>query len=138
MDIFLSINNREQVLKLPVVPEVFEISKPHKNEVFETVNQGDLKLIGLAGLKSIAFNSFFPVRNYPFLRDKTYKGFEYVYILDTWRARRLPIRIIITETPINMPCVIDDFSYRIGPSGDLYYSIVLGEFRFVQLTQRRV
>lgn len=138
MDIFLSVNNRKQVLKLPVLPERFQVSKPQKNEVFETVNQGELKLIGLPGLKSISWQSFFPVRDYPFLRDRTYKGFQYVYILDTWRARRIPIRLVITGTPINMPCVIDDFNYEIGPDGDLYYTIVLGEFKFVKLQQRRV
>ena len=131
MDIFLSVNNREQVLQLPVVPPEFTITKPHKNEVFETATQGDLKLIGAAGLKGIVIDSFFPVRDYPFLRDRTYKGFEYVYIIDTWIAAKLPIRLIITETPINMAVAVDDFQYTIKQNADLQFSLTLGEHPLV-------
>ena len=43
MDIYLSVNNREQVLRLPVLPPEFTVSKPQSNETFETVTQGQLK-----------------------------------------------------------------------------------------------
>lgn len=129
MEIFLSTNNREQVLQLPVLPAEFTVTKPQKNEVFETVTQGELKLIGTPGLKGITINSFFPVRDYPFLKDRTYKGFEYVYYIDKWIEAKHPIRLIITETPINMVCCVDDFSYTIKKDGDLYYSLALTQFK---------
>jgi len=119
------------VLKLPVVPKEFTVSKPQKNEVFETVTQGELRLIGTPGLKSITISSFFPIREYPFLRDNTYKGFEYVYIIDTWILQKLPIRLIITDTPINMAVSVENFEYTIGQDGDLKYSLVLGEFKIL-------
>lgn len=131
MNIFLSVNNREQVLQLPVLPTEFTITKPQENEIFETVTQGDLKLIGMPGLKGITINSFFPIRDYPFLKDRTYKGFEYVYIIDKWIEVKYPIRLIITETPINMVCCVDDFSYSIKKDGDLYFNLTLSEFRLV-------
>ena len=99
MDIYLSVNNREQVLRLPVLPPEFTVSKSHSNEVFETVTRGQLKLIGRPSLKSISWDSFFPVRDYPFLRDRSYKAFGYLYIIDTWIQQKLPIRLIITDTP---------------------------------------
>jgi len=123
MDIFLSVNNREQILQLPVVPPEFTITKPRKNDVFETATQGDLKLLGTEGLKGITINSFFPVRDYPFLRSRAYKGFEYVYIIDTWLNAKLPIRLIVTETPINMAVTVDNFEYTIKQDGDLYYTL---------------
>ena len=46
LDIYLSVNNREQVLHLPVLPPEFSVTKPQANETFETVTQGQLKLIG--------------------------------------------------------------------------------------------
>jgi len=128
MDIFLSVNNREQILQLPVVPPEFTITKPRKNEVFETATQGDLKLLGTEGLKGIIINSFFPVRDYPFLRSRAYRGFEYVYIIDTWLNAKLPIRLIVTETPINMAVTVDNFEYRIGSDGDLYYMLECCQF----------
>ena len=131
MDIWLSVNNREQVLQLPVVPAEFEILKPHKNEVFETASQGDLKLLGSPGLRGTVFSSFFPVRDYPFLRDRSRKGFEYVYSIDRWILAKLPIRLIITETPINMVVCVDNFPYKIGSNGDLYYTLEFSEFKLI-------
>lgn len=130
MDIYLSINNREQVLRLPVMPPSFTVSKPAKNGVFETVSGKELLTIGEAGLKEISFSSFFPNRDYPFLRDRTYRGDEYVYILDSWRTRKIPIRLIITGTSVNMAAVIDDFRYTIGQDGDIRHDITFKEFAF--------
>ena len=45
MDIYLSVNNRAEVLRLPVLPPEFTVSKGRNNEVFDTVSQGQLKLI---------------------------------------------------------------------------------------------
>ena len=131
MDIYLSINNREQVMKFPVLPSAFTVTKPQKNDTFETISQGELKLIGLTGLKSISFSSFFPVRDYPFLRDRSDTGFGYVYTIDTWIARRVPMRLIITDTPINMAVVIDSFEYTVKADGDLAFSISFSEFKFI-------
>ena len=127
MDIYLSVNNRQQVMRLPVLPPEFTVSKPQSNEVFETFSQGQLKLIGLPQLKSISWSSFFPSRDYPFLRDRSDTAFGYLYTIDTWIKQKLPIRLIRTETPINMACCVDDFSYTIRKDGDMNYSITLGE-----------
>jgi hypothetical protein len=131
MDIYLSVNNREQVICLPVLPAEFTVTKPQSNEIFETITQGQLKLIGTPALKGILIESFFPARDYPFLKDRSYKGFEYVYIIDKWVEAKLPIRLIITDTPINMVCCVDDFSYTIKKDGDLYYSLTLGEVKLI-------
>ena len=82
--------------------------------------------IGVSVITS-RIGSFFPVRDYPFLHDRSNTGFGYAYIIDTWIGRKLPIRLVITETPINMACCVDDFSYTIKKDGDMNYSITLGE-----------
>lgn len=134
MDIFLSINNREQVIQLPVVPSEYEISSPQNNETFETINQGELKLIGLKGLRTISFSSFFPNKRYPFRTNYAYKGYQFVRLIERWRERRLPVRLIITDTPINIAVAINDFSYKEQDgTRDVYYSITLEEFPFVKL-----
>ena len=135
MDIYLSVNNREEVIKLPVVPPSFTITKPRNNQKFETVNGSELKRIGNSALKGITIESFFPVRDYPFLRDRTYKGQQYVYILDTWISRRLPIRLIITDTPINMAVSVENFEYTIGQDSNLNYVMTLEEFPLVNIAE---
>ena len=92
-------------------------------ETFETVSQGELQLIGVPKLKGITISSFFPVRDYPYLRDTSMKGWEYVYKIDTWIEQKLPIRLIITDTPINMAVAVKDFDYSIKTDGDLWYNI---------------
>jgi hypothetical protein len=139
VDIFLSINNREQVIQLPIVPSEFKIPSPVNNETYTTINQGDIKLIGQRGLRAITIDSFFPKNDYPFSRDKTYHGWEYVEIIEKWIDRRIPIRLIITNTPVNIAMSIENFEY--GPqdgTGDVYYSLALSEFKFIQLEKRKV
>ena len=69
MDIYLSINNRAQVIKLPVIPAEFRIQSAMNNENYTTISQGDIKLIGLKGLKGLVIESFFPAKEYVFSRD---------------------------------------------------------------------
>ena len=128
MDIFLSVNNRAEIMQLPVMPSEFTVEKPQGGSVFETVKHNDLRLYGNPKLKSISFASFFPVRDYPFLRNRSMWGFDYVYKLDSWIAQKLPIRFIITDTPINMAVAVDSFEYTISQDGDLAYEITFSEF----------
>jgi len=128
MDIYLSVNNREEVMRLPVLPPSFTISKPQTTQTFETVTAGELQLIGTPKLKGITISSFFPVRDYPYLRDTSMRGWEYVYKIDTWIQRKLPIRLVITDTPINMAVAVKNFDYSIKTDGDLWYNLQLEEF----------
>lgn len=139
MDIFLSINNREQVIKLPVLPTEFRIQSGMKNDTFDTIRQGEIKLIGMTALKAIAIQSFFPAKEYSFLRDDSYKGWEYVEAIEAWKARRVPIRLVITDSPVNMPCTIESFEYGIQDgTKDIYYTLTLSEFKFIKLNQGKV
>lgn len=138
MDIYLSINNREQVIQLPILPSEFEITSPQKHETFETINQGDLKLIGPDGLKSITIDTFFPKKPYAFSRVKNKKGWEYVKTIEAWRKREIPMRLTITGTPINMAVVIDNFDYGVRDgSGDIYYTLSLSEYKLIYLKKVR-
>lgn len=128
MDIYLSVNNGETVMTLPVIPPQFTITKPQSTEQFETISRGDLQLIGLPKLKGIVIESFFPIRDYPFLRDRSKKGWEYVDIIDSWIEQKLPIRLVISDTPINMAVAVKDFEYTIQSDGDLWYNLELEEF----------
>lgn len=63
MDITLSVNNREDVMVLPVTPSSFTISKPQGGNVFETVSQGELQLIGQPKLKGLTIEAFFRLKD---------------------------------------------------------------------------
>ena len=131
MKIYLSVNNGADILTVPVIPPEFTVQKPQGGSAFETISSGELNLIGLPKLKSISWSSFFPTRDYSYLKDTSMKGFEYGYKLDTWIIQKLPIRLIISETPINMAVSIENFEYKIGTDSDLYYTLALKEFPLV-------
>ncbi len=131
MDIFLSVNNREEILRLPIIPPEFSVSKPQGDETFETVSGAELSFIDAPGLKSIGWESFFPCRDYSFLRGERLDDmWQYGYKIDMWIKRKLPIRLIISGTPINMAVKVTTFDYKLASSGDIEYSI---EFKEIPL-----
>ncbi len=130
--IFLSINNMEEVLELPVIPPEFSVSKPQSDETFETITGEELSFIDAPMLKSISWDSFFPTRDYPFLRCvRLSDAWQYGYKIDTWIARKYPIRLVISGTPINMAVKVTQFDYKLGQTGDIEYSIAFKEIPLI-------
>ncbi len=138
MDIFLSVNNREEVLQIPVMPSSFTITKPQTTEKFETVSGEEIMLIGTPKLKGIGIESIFPTKTCPFIHH-TYNpdmwGWDYVYMIDTWIEKKYPIRLIITyeheDTPVNMPVAVTDFEYSMKTDGDLWYTITFEQMNLL-------
>ncbi|ABR48580.1 conserved hypothetical protein [Alkaliphilus metalliredigens QYMF] len=137
MDIFLSINNREQVIQLPIIPEDFQVEFSNNNETFATISQGDLNLIGNQGLKSIIIETFFPNKEYPYAKSKEFTGDEFVELMFQWIERKVPIRVVITNNNgkevVNLPVTIDSFNQGYDRTGDIGYFLGLRQFRFVRV-----
>lgn len=135
MDIFLSINNRERVIQLPIIPESFQVEYENNNQVFSTISKGELNLIGNQGLKSLVINSFFPNREYSYSKSREYSGDEFVEIMEAWNKRRVPIRIVITNSEgkeiVNLAVAIEGFNFGYDKAGDVFYSLSLKEFRML-------
>lgn len=134
-DFYFSINNREEVIKLPIPPK-FRFSSPFNNQKAESISQGTINLIGLRGLKETSLEGFFPSKpnKYNFQRDNLYTGWEYVQKIEEWRRKRVPIRLIITDTPMNIPVLIDNFEYgEQDGTGDIYYTMQISEFKLVEI-----
>lgn len=131
MDIFLSINNGEETLTIPVLPPTFDVKKPQGSETFETFTGAELRFISAPKLKSIGWTCFFPSKEYPFNRDFKSSPHEYVYTIDRWILSKVPIRLVVSGTPINMACAVNDFSYSMSTNGDVNYTIEFGEFPLV-------
>jgi hypothetical protein len=136
IDIYLSYNNREEVLRLPIFPMDFSLGNSSKNEVFNSITIGEIQLLGLRGLSTITFSSYFPDNEYAFTRNNSVYSWDYVRIIEGWLNKKAPIRLVITDTLVNMACTIDSFEYGIKDStGDLYYSLSLTEFKFIKLQE---
>lgn len=135
MEIILSYNNSAELLQLPVLPDQLEIKTGLTNTTFEVINLGEIGIIGNRKLHTVSITSFFPKYYASYCQ---YSGipepYEAVGKIEKWRDSKKPIRLAITGTPVNMPCMIEEFSYREkgGQPGDVYYDLSLKEYRFIR------
>ena len=134
MDYYLSFNNNEERLRLPVIPSSFEVSIPHQNTTINITNLGEINLIGKTGLATMTIESFFPKQQYSFC---LYKDFPHPYdcikLLLKWKESGRPIRVIVTETPINYAMAIESITYsEVDGTGDVYFILELKEYKFIK------
>ncbi|MED1642165.1 hypothetical protein P4U99_02900 [Brevibacillus agri] len=136
---FLSHSNNKEIMQLPVPPASYNVPSPWNNEKVEGLQQS-LNLIGLKGLRTVEIKSFFPIRDYPFLRNRSMWGMAYVDTIERWRELRVPIRLVIVDSggskSLNMPVTIDEFEWGVGRSGDIDYTLQMTEFTFVSTARR--
>ncbi len=138
ISVFLSINNNEEVLQLPVPPAKYSITSPWKNEQVDGLQQS-LNLIGLKGLREVEIKSFFPAEghDYPFLQNREMWGMDYVNTIERWRERRFPLRLVIVDRTgkqsLNMAVTLEEFEWEIRQDGDIYYTLKMTEFVFVNI-----
>ncbi|MDT3415594.1 hypothetical protein QO009_001452 [Brevibacillus aydinogluensis] len=134
INVFLSINNNAEVLQLPVPPAEYNVPSPWNNERADGLQQ-TLNLIGLKGLRSVEIKSFFPVRDYPFLQNRSMWGMAYVETIERWRGMRIPVRLVIVDSggaqSLNMAVTIDNFEWGVKQDGDISYTLQMTEFPFI-------
>ncbi len=91
-------------------------------------------------MRGVSWDGTFPVHDYPFRRDASMEGQEYYEKLKSWQKRKLPVRLVITSTgfaniSINMAAAIEKLDFDVGTTGDLDYSIELGEVELLNDTE---
>lgn len=134
MDIYLSYNNYEDELWLPVLPSEIEIVTGLNNTTLEVVGLGEIGVVGNRKLNTIAISSFFPKYYSSYCQQRDIPD-PYIAVqkIEFWRDSKKPIRLHITDIPLSMPCMIEEFKYREkgGQPGDVYYDLSLKEYRFI-------
>jgi len=142
MNMFLIRDEYDEIIKLPIMPSEVTTSSPYGKHSFETINQGEINIIGRRGLRTVTIDSFFPSKDYPFNRADDYKGWEYVELFERWRDTEVPVRWYITNTgnypARNMLVTIDSFDHGLQDgTSDVYYSMSLTEFRPIKLRRMK-
>lgn len=137
MEIKISFNSGAENLLLPVLPDQLEIKTGLANSTFDVTGLGEVGIIGNRKLYTISITSFFPADYAPYCQYKDIpEPRTAIGMIEKWRDSKKPIRLTITGTPmdINMPCMIEEFSYREkgGQPGDIYYDLSLKEYRFIK------
>lgn len=135
MDIYLSTNNRNDLIRLPIIPSEITISREGKTQTIETARHGDLTVIGKHGIRSLSFSSFFPRRKnkYSFQKDNDYDAYGYVKKINDWMLKGYAVRVVIPSM-LNVEFAINSFEYKKQDgSGDIYYSLEMVEFKRIRV-----
>jgi len=135
LEFWLSFNNFQEKLQLPVNPGEFRIVTGNKNTVVDIQALGELNLTGGEKLAEIQLSSFFPANYAPYCAYRDIPDpYDAVEQIEKWRKSKRPIRLIITDTPINLACAIQQFEYgERGGIRDVNYTLSLREYRFIQV-----
>lgn len=137
MNIIFSNEKRTESIQLPIIPEEIEISFTHNNEVFSTVDGGDLNLIGREGLKNFPIKSWFPSKSYPFAKSDVLAP-EAKEFFVKYKRKREPLRVVVISdsgyTFHNELYVIEEFTFGYDRVGDMPYSLNLKQFKRVTIS----
>lgn len=135
-EVWLSFNNREETLWLPVSP-FFTLETSQGSEEVTLQKLGTISLPGLKDLDGMTLESFFPHvgANYSGLQYKDLPDpWECVALIKKWKESRRPIRVIITNTSINVAMLITSFDYGVvDGTSDVHYTLKLKEYVFLDL-----
>jgi len=136
MDFYL-LSPDGQDLHFPVNPGEVTVEGAKKIETVSIINIGDVDFPVGDERTGISFSSFFP-RDY----DRSYCQYasiptpeEALGRLIEWQTNGKPIRLLITETSINMLVLIARITHRYvgGEPGDIYYELSMRQWREVKV-----
>ena len=137
MDIIFSAEDRSETLQLPIIPEELKVSFPHNNEIFSTVDAGDINLIGRPGLKSLTIDCWFPMREYPFAKSSVLAP-EAKEFFVKYKRQRKSLRVVVINNGgysfHNELYAIDEFTFGYDRVGDMPYSLKLTQYVPKQVT----
>ncbi|WP_251855335.1 hypothetical protein [Enterococcus italicus] len=128
---YLEIGGKRYIL--PVNPGSIKMDIPSNNQSNEVVKLGEITQLAINGLKSLSFDSFFPVdTKFGYVNDIAthLEPKAYVDVIEQAMNDLKPVRIIVTDTNINMLASIDSFKWSIDDATlDYNYSITLKEYK---------
>lgn len=118
---------------LPVTPIKYEVQTAQNNKTVDIIDFGEAMLFGNPQLLRLKFSCFFP-RSFhgytSFIAGDNKDALECVEQIVKWKESKKPVRVIITDSPINHMMGIKDFDYdeRHGDK-DIYYTLSFIEYK---------
>lgn len=117
----------------PVNPEEITISRGKGYETINVLNRGEFDFPNGEKVKEITFSSFFPA-----VYDPGYCNYkdipepqEAMQTLTRMMISRTPVRLILTDTPVNVLVLISahDTTFKGGEPGDIYFDLTARTWR---------
>ena len=133
MEIYLGTDNDK--IRFPVVPSSIGVSRSNNIDTQAVIKLGEVPIFNGTSLKTIELTSFFPNQEYSFCDYTGFmKPYEFSEKIQRWMYQGTPVRIIITDSPTNMQCLIQQFdTVEQDGTRDLYFTLNLIEYRPIEV-----
>lgn len=120
----------DERLVLPITPTKYEVGTEQENKSVDITQVGEALLFGNPKLKTLSFDGFFPAKDYPFVVGDKRKPAELISLIEKWKESKKPIRVIVSDGPINLMMAIMSFPWKKQENtGDLYWTLSLKEYK---------
>lgn len=140
-EIWITFNGEKEKIRLPVLPEEFQMSMGSKDQSVDIVNLGEILVAQSRPATEFSFSSFLPSATFPGIQ------FSHIYEPKTirdkligWKNEKKPVHLIITGLNVDTYCRITKFAptEKGGDVGTVHYSIGFKEFRETKVRQVKV
>ena len=133
MEIYLGTDNDK--IRFPVVPSVIGVNRSNNIDTQSVLKIGEVPVFNGTSLKTIELTSFFPNKEYSFCDYTGFmKPYEFSDKIQKWMYEGKPLRIIVTDSPTNMQCLIQQFdTVEQDGTRDLYFTLNLLEYRPIEV-----
>ena len=133
MEIYLGTDNDK--IRFPVVPSSIGVSRSNNIDTQSVLKLGEVPIFNGTSLKTIELTSFFPNQEYSFCDYVGFmKPYEFSDKIQKWMYEGKPLRIIVTDSPTNMQCLIQQFdTAEQDGTRDLYFTLNLIEYRPIEI-----
>ena len=133
MEIYLGTDNDK--IRFPVVPSTIGVNRSNNIDTQAVLKLGEVPIFNGTSLKTIELTSFFPNQEYSFCDYTGFmKPYEFSDKIQKWMYEGKPLRIIVTDSPTNMQCLIQQFdTVEQDGTRDLYFTLNLLEYRPIEV-----
>lgn len=141
MDIYLTLLETGDYLRFPMLPEEMKVTMGNRFATYDILGQGELAVPSGIALDRVAWSGIFPSEcRYltPYYRgeeDGPLDCYQWLENVKSKAGDSKKMRLLMTETAINLDVYLEDFSGRyVGGQGDLYYDISLVQAKNLTVT----
>ncbi len=137
MDFFLTNTQTNEVFHFPVNPEEIQVQNEKKIETIDIIKIGEIDLPLGEKRGNISFSSFLPAKYDTFCQYFDIPNpIQAVFKLDSWRKAGAPLRLIITQSPVNTLVIMPNLDYTIkgGETGDIYYNVSFRSWQEIKVS----
>ena len=122
----------DEKFTLPVTPWEYTVTSGQMNKVVSITQVGEALVFSNPKLRTLRFSCFFPSlgHEYPFVVGDEKEPSACIELLTKWKESKKPVRVVISDSPVNMSMAIMNLEYseRDG-TRDVYYSLELTEYK---------